>query len=144
MDISQCSYSCTGNNLDKLIQPRILTILAQENLYGYRIVQRIAAEPMFSGQKPDSAGIYRSLKLLEKRGLVTSSWDLSDSGPAKRFYELTGAGMECLLQWIATLEKYRQVIGAILDEANQAFKARATASNDQTVGRTSDPASAKN
>jgi PadR family transcriptional regulator PadR len=129
MNLDKCS--CTGNNLDKLIQPMILTILAQENLHGYRIVQRIAEKPMFSGQKPDGTGVYRSLKLLEKRGLVTSSWNLSDSGPAKRFYELTEAGMECLLRWIASLELYRQAIGELLDEACKAYdKASSTTGND--------------
>jgi PadR family transcriptional regulator PadR len=131
MNLDKCS--CTGNNLDKLIQPMILTILAQEDLYGYRIVQRIAEKPMSGGQKPDGTGVYRSLKLLEKRGLVASSWNLSDSGPAKRFYKLTEAGLECLLRWIASLEVYRQAIGALLDEAYQAcVKARSTAGNDQT------------
>ena len=127
---------CTGNNLDKLIQPMILTILSQEDLYGYRIVQKIAEKPMFNGQKPDGTGVYRSLKLLEKRGLVASAWSLSDSGPAKRFFKLTKAGFECLLRWIASLEAYRQAIGALLDEAYQACaKARSTGSNDQTQGR---------
>lgn len=142
MDLDKCS--CTGNYLDKLIQPMILTILAQENLHGYRIVQRIAEKPMFSGQKPDGAGIYRSLKVLEKRGLVASSWDLSDSGPARRFYELKQAGLECLLKWIASLEVYRQGIGTLLDEAYRACaKARSTGEDDQTLGRTRHPASAK-
>jgi DNA-binding PadR family transcriptional regulator len=111
----------------------ILTILSQEDLYGYRIVQKIAEKRLFSGQKPDGTGIYRSLKLLEKRGLVTSAWSLSDSGPAKRFYKLTEAGFECLLRWIGSLEAHRQAIGALLDEAYQACaKARSTGSNDQT------------
>ena len=127
---------CTGNTLDKLIQPMILTILSQEDLYGYLIVQEIAEKPMFNGQKPDGTGVYRSLKLLEKRGLVSSEWSLSDSGPAKRFYKLTKAGSECLLRWIASLEAYRQAIGALLDEAYQACgKARSTSSNDQTPSR---------
>ena len=131
MNIHKCS--CRGDNLDKLIQPMILTILSQEDLYGYRLVQKIAEKPMFNGQKPDGTGIYRSLKLLEKRGLVASEWSLSDSGPAKRFYKITEAGSECLLQWIASLEAYRQAIGALLDEAYQACTmARSSGSNDQT------------
>ena len=134
--MNQDKCPCTGNNLDKLIQPMILTILSQEDLYGYLIVQEIAEKPMFNGQKPDGTGVYRSLKLLEKRGLVSSEWSLSDSGPAKRFYKLTAAGSACLLRWIASLEAYRQAIGALLDEAYQACaKTRSTGSNEQTPGR---------
>ena len=131
MNLDKCP--CSGINLDKLIQPTILTILAEEDLYGYRIVQRIAEKAMFSGHKPDGTGIYRSLRLMEKRGLVASSWDLSDSGPARRFYQLNQAGLECLWRWIGSLEAYRQAIGGLLDEAYLACaKASSTAGNDQT------------
>ena len=59
---------------------------------------------MFGGQKPDASGVYRCLKTMEAKGLVASSWTLSDTGPAKRSYQLTPAGERCLQQWIRTLE----------------------------------------
>lgn len=105
---------------DKLIQPVILTILMEEDLYGYKIVQRIAEMPMFNGQKPDGTGVYRLLKSMEKRGLVVSSWSVSDTGPAKRFFKITESGEECLARWIDTLEEYRQTIGMLLAEARKA------------------------
>lgn len=110
---------CEGNNLDKLIHPAILTVLAQEDLYGYKIVQRIAETPMFNGQKPDGTGVYRILKSMEKQGLVVSFWNLADTGPVKRIYQLTGAGEECLLRWVETLKEYRDTIGAMLEEAQK-------------------------
>lgn len=119
LDFNKCP--CSGSNLDKLIQPMILTILAQEDLYGYKIVQRIAESPMFKGQKPDGTGVYRSLKAMEQRGLVLSSWSLADTGPAKLFYHLTNEGEECLAHWIDTLEEYRQIIGWMLEEAHHVY-----------------------
>lgn len=110
---------CEGNNLDKLIHPAILTVLAQEDLYGYKIVQRIAETPMFNGQKPDGTGVYRSLKSMEKQGYVISYWNLADIGPAKRIYKITRAGEECLLHWIETLKDYRDTIGKMLEEAQK-------------------------
>ncbi len=119
LDFEKCP--CSGGNLDKLIQPLILINLAHADLYGYKIVQLIADSPMFKGRKPDGTGVYRSLKAMEQRGLVVSSWSLADAGPAKRIYHITGDGMECLARWITTLKEYRQTIGMILEEAQQAY-----------------------
>lgn len=119
MDNVRCP--CEGSNLDKLIHPAILTILAQENLYGYKIVQRIAETPMFKGHKPDATGVYRHLKQMENRGLVVSSWELPYTGPAKRSYMITEAGKECLYVWIKTLKEYRDSIESILKEAEKVF-----------------------
>ena len=119
MELNKCS--CYGSNLDKLIQPMILTILAQDDLYGYKIVQRIAESPMCKGQKPDGTGVYRFLKAMEQRNLVKSSWSLDDSGPAKRIYHITNEGKECLSHWINTLEDYHQAIGKMLEEAHMVY-----------------------
>lgn len=112
---------CSGNNLDKLIQPLILINLAHEDLYGYKIVQLIAESPMFNGSKPDGTGVYRSLKAMEQRGLVVSSWSLADAGPAKRIYRITSDGVECFSHWITTLAEYRQTLGMILEEAQKVY-----------------------
>lgn len=110
---------CEGIYLDKLVQPAILTILTEEDIHGYKIVQRLAETPFFNGDKPDATGVYRCLKSMEKRGLVVSSWDTSQTGPAKRFYQLTEAGRECLYRWIETLEEYCHTIGIFLLEAKK-------------------------
>ena len=120
LDFNKCP--CSGSNLDKLVQPMILTILAQEDLYGYKIVQRIAESPMFKGQKPDGTGVYRSLKAMDQRGLVVSSCSLAEIGrPAKIYYHITNEGEECLSRWIDTLEEYRQIIGLMLEEARNVY-----------------------
>ena len=121
-DIDNCP--CTGATLEKLIQPAILTVLAQEALHGYRIAERIGEMPMFRGQKPDGSGVYRFLKGMEAKGFVVSTWDTSDSGPAKKLYELTAAGEECLSRWVETLDEYRRRIGGLLTMARKASAKR--------------------
>lgn len=115
MNLDKCS--CSGYNLDKLVQPSILSLLAKEDLYGYKIVQCMVDSPMFKEGKPDSTGVYRFLKTMEKRGLVTSRWDTKGDGPAKRIYKITNSGKVCLARWIVTLEEYRTQIGCLLQEA---------------------------
>ncbi len=66
------------------------------------------------------SGIYRFLKAMEGKGLVLSSWDISESGPAKKTYQLTAAGQRCLGRWVETLEHYRDAVTALLDTARRA------------------------
>jgi len=118
LDLTACP--CAGRTLDKLIQPAILVVLAEGPLHGYRLAERIGALPGLAGGKPDVSGIYRFLKSMQRKGLVVSSWDLSESGPAKKSYQLTPTGQRCLRQWIATLEAYRDGIGVLLKLARKA------------------------
>lgn len=103
-----------------MIQPAILVVLAEGPLHGYRLAERIGAMPGFAGHKPDVSGVYRFLKAMQRKGLVTASWDLSETGPAKRAYRITAAGRRCLRRWIRTLEEYREGISTLLTAARKA------------------------
>ena len=111
---------CTGGTLDRLVQPAILLVLAEEPLHGYRLAERIGKLPMFRDAKPDASGIYRFLRSMEAKGLVVATWDLSNSGPAKKSYQLTESGQQCLRQWIETLQEYREGITGLLKAARKA------------------------
>lgn len=118
LDLADCP--CTGGTLDRLIQPAILVILAEGPSHGYRLAERIGEMPMFRGAKPDGSGVYRFLKAMESKGLVTSSWDTSQGGPAKRIYQVTKAGECCLRTWVQTLQEYRDGINFLLQAARSA------------------------
>jgi PadR family transcriptional regulator, regulatory protein PadR len=115
---------CTGGTLDKLIQPAILVVLTEGPLHGYRLAERVGGMSLSGGQKPNASGVYRVLKQMEARGFVASSWTLSESGPAKRSYQLTPAGEDCLKHWIATLTVYRDGISSLLKAARKAVDTR--------------------
>ncbi len=67
------------------------------------------------------AGLYRHLNMLEKRGMLTSTWETGQPGPAKRIYYLTAAGKECLWRWLGTLGTQLALIGKFMDEAHRVF-----------------------
>ena len=104
---------CVGATLDKLLQPALLAVLMDGPLHGYELTRRIAEIPGFLDQSPDISGIYRILKNLENRGLITSSWDTPDHGRAKRLVEITTIGKECLQKWDLTLKNYRQSLDSL-------------------------------
>lgn len=120
-DFDQCA--CAGINLDKLVQPMILLFLAQEDLHGYGLIQKIMDSSMFKGEKPDPTGVYRFLKAMEDRKFVVSSWDLKESGPPKKTYRITGEGIACLEKWIGTLRDYVKSIEALVKDADRTLGA---------------------
>ncbi|MEA4854934.1 MAG: PadR family transcriptional regulator [Solidesulfovibrio sp.] len=119
MDLTDCP--CTGKNLARLVHPAILAVLARESLHGYLILERLAAEPMFRDQPPDPAGVYRLLKTMEQEGMVTCSWDLQSSGPARRQYAITERGMACLAKWFDTITAYQKSIAILLGTIREAL-----------------------
>lgn len=111
-DFSACA--CSGANLPKLVQPSILAALSKEPLHGYALTLRLAREGLHLGAPPDHSGVYRLLRSMEKRGLLTSKLSESDAGPARRAYALTRRGRQCLARWVASLARYRDTIDDVL------------------------------
>jgi PadR family transcriptional regulator, regulatory protein PadR len=120
--LSQSKCPCEGATLDRLIQPAILAVLTEGPLHGYRIAERIGKMPGYGAERPDLSGIYRFLKGMERHGLVSSDWDVSQSGPAKKSYRLTPEGRGCLKRWVTTLEEYRESVSGILKAARKASR----------------------
>jgi len=90
-----------------LLTTTLLAFLRNWNAYGYQLAQQLAEAglPAF-----DSGTVYRTLRQLERSGLVSSFWDTSESGPARRMYSLTRAGEIFLSSWIDVLGKYQAVL----------------------------------
>ena len=96
----------------ELLTTTLLAFLRNWNAYGYQLSQQLqdAGLPAF-----DSGTVYRTLRQLEKTGLVSSFWDTSESGPARRMYSLTKAGDLFLSGWIDVLGKYQAVLQKTLE-----------------------------
>ena len=115
---------CQGETLDRLLQPTMLMLLSCRALSGYRLLQALSGTPMFRGERPDAAGVYRCLRSMSARGLVKGAWRLSRRGPAQRVYERTPAGARCLARWVGTLEKYRRDLAVLLSLVRKASRPR--------------------
>jgi poly-beta-hydroxybutyrate-responsive repressor len=113
-----------------LLSTTLLAFLRNSNAYGYQLAQQLeeAGLPRF-----DSGTVYRTLRQLEKAGLVSSFWDTSESGPARRMYSLAAAGDIFLTGWIEMLGNYQKVLRATLerlDPARAAADRKALADED--------------
>lgn len=80
----------------------ILLALAEGPIHGGAIHTVLSDRmPLY---KPDTGAIYRTLHQLELDGEVTSTWDTTQSGPARKIYRLTDRGWEKLEYWREDIE----------------------------------------
>ncbi|MCL4242578.1 MAG: helix-turn-helix transcriptional regulator [Dehalococcoidia bacterium] len=91
----------------EMLATSLLAFLKGWNAYGYELTQRLAQAGL---PESDSGTVYRTLRQLEKSGFVSSFWDTSESGPARRMYSLTAAGELFLSGWIDVLQNYQAVL----------------------------------
>ena len=91
------------------IEPFVLAMLARET-YGYAILGRL--EEMHISNGPLDVGlVYRTLRDLERGGLVTSSWAEVSAGPRRRAYQLSEAGYAALDDWAVVMRERARLIG---------------------------------
>lgn len=95
----------------ELLSTSLLAFLKGWNAYGYQLAQKLAAAGL---PESDSGTVYRTLRQLEKSGMVSSFWDTSESGPARRMYTLTKAGELFLSGWIDVLQNYQKILTSAL------------------------------
>ncbi|MFN2451692.1 MAG: PadR family transcriptional regulator [Candidatus Dormibacteria bacterium] len=91
----------------------VLLLLGEEPAHGYELLERLAE----FGLGEDSGTVYRLLRALEHQGRLTSSWQRSDQGPARRCYELCGPGFAELDAWVAALARSREELTAFVARA---------------------------
>jgi PadR family transcriptional regulator len=89
--------------------PVVLLMLRQWSSYGYELMEKMAE---FGMRVMNAGTFYRTLRQMEKDGLVNSVWDTSEAGPAKRRYSITEAGDAYLKFWAQSLDHYQKMMNA--------------------------------
>ena len=102
---------CDGGQPKNFARPCLLLLLAEAPTHGYELLDRLRP---FGFEINDPASVYKSLRQMEQEGYVTSEWELSTRGPARRVYSLTTDGRDLLGAWALTLEQNREVLGRFL------------------------------
>ena len=92
----------------------ILSVLAVAPRHGYGISQALVS----AGLQPiKGAQLYPALVRLEDEGAIVAQWEQSESGPARKVYELTAAGdalrADLLAQW-RTFMKAAEAVGGVV------------------------------
>ena len=91
-------------NLYRFVEPVALFLLKSKGrAYGYELANDLPAHALTDAEI-EIGSLYRTMRQLEKNGFVSSEWDTGQEGPARRQYQLTRAGEEHLVEWLAVLE----------------------------------------
>lgn len=122
MSINIQDCPCSGKNMSNLTAPWILlTLFNHQGTHGYEIKKIIKEYIADLEIDMNITGVYRHLNVLEKRKMLSSTWDITGKGPAKRKYYLTDTGRECLWNWINTLCVQASLISRFFDNARGVF-----------------------
>jgi PadR family transcriptional regulator PadR len=96
--------------------PIVLAILAEEDSYGYAILQRV--RELSGGQMAWTDGmLYPVLHRLERQGYVSARWESAETGRRRKYYQITSQGRAQLAeerrQWQAVDATLRSIWNAL-------------------------------
>ena len=94
------------------LKPCLLLLLAEGPSHGYELLEQVRRLGI---QGAEPGGLYRYLRSMEKEELVSSWWEPSQAGPARRTYILTDAGREALRASVDSLRDVRQLLVDLVD-----------------------------
>ena len=87
--------------------PIVLLMLREWSSYGYELMEKMA---QYGLSTMNAGTFYRTLRQMEKDGMVSSTWNTSEGGPARRVYSITDAGENYLKFWASSLEQYQKLM----------------------------------
>jgi DNA-binding PadR family transcriptional regulator len=106
-------------NLYRFVEPVVLFLLKTKGeTYGYEL-QKGLREHALSDSVIEGGALYRTLRRLEDAGYVTSSWDTSGGGPARRQYKLTADGEKHLQEWAAVLKNLSASMSKFVNDVEE-------------------------
>lgn len=95
-----------------LLESVLLLLLHHEPAHGYTLLEGVGE---FGLGTIDPSAVYRTLRDMEARGWVTSTWDEEQTlGPPRRVYRITDMGDEVLAAWIQDLDETRKMLNRLV------------------------------
>ncbi|MDO0825452.1 PadR family transcriptional regulator [Desulfosporosinus nitroreducens] len=104
--------------IERSIQAELLLLLGQKASHGYELIQRLNDADFKSGEA-DTATVYRNLRRMDKDGLINSHWEVGESGPGRRLYQLTTQGEESLKIWVQYISQQKAKLEIFLQAYSQ-------------------------
>ncbi|MBC7321172.1 helix-turn-helix transcriptional regulator [bacterium] len=96
-----------------ILIPAILVTLMKKPTYGYSLIEELGEFGINVALFHPSV-IYRMLRMMEMEGLVISSWDVRDIGPARRVYTITDIGKSFLKSWSMNAKENLKMIEKLI------------------------------
>jgi PadR family transcriptional regulator PadR len=107
--------------INHFLEPCLLLLTHCQEGHGYELAEGLKSFG-YERNPVDTSTVYRFLRDLEERGLVTSRWDTSNAGPARRVYQTTEEGERYLGWWIEDLRETDKVLHHFLETYDSHMK----------------------
>jgi len=104
----------SSNLLPGTLEMLILKAVSLGSLHGYGVllrIQQISRKRLAIEQ----GSLYPALYRLERQGLITSEWGLSENNRKARYYRLTAAGVRRLRKETEQWGHFIEAVGFVLD-----------------------------
>ncbi|MBI2021913.1 helix-turn-helix transcriptional regulator [Candidatus Daviesbacteria bacterium] len=102
-----------------ILEPCILLLLSKGASHGYGLMEDLEKH---CGEKVDIGNLYRTLRKMEMKDWIASSWDKNEAGPDRRVYTITEDGKEFLTSAVSSLNQTDKLIHKFLEGYHQAYK----------------------
>jgi PadR family transcriptional regulator PadR len=89
----------------------VLALLRDGRRYGFELVRTLSEA---DGLLVSEGTIYPLLSRLRRDRLVSTSWQESETGPPRRYYQLTDAGQRALADFSDEWARFRDSVDAVL------------------------------
>lgn len=89
----------------------VLALLRDGQRYGFELVRALSEA---EGLLVSEGTIYPLLSRLRRDDLVSTEWRESESGPPRRYYELTDMGQRALGEFSAEWIRFRDAVDALV------------------------------
>ena len=89
----------------------VLALLRDGQRYGFELVRTLSEA---DGLLISEGTIYPLLSRLRRDQLVSTSWQESEAGPPRRYYQLTDAGKRALADFSDEWARFRDTVDALV------------------------------
>ena len=91
----------------------VMALLRKGERYGFELARALAEA---DGLVTSEGTIYPLLSRLRRDGFVDTSWRESSQGPPRRYYSLTGDGLQALDAFAGQWTRFRDSVDRLLSE----------------------------
>ena len=95
----------------------VLALLRDGQRYGFELVRTLSET---DGLLISEGTIYPLLSRLRRDELVSTSWQESEAGPPRRYYQLTEAGQRALADFSEEWARFRDAVDALVTPQRRA------------------------
>lgn len=106
-----------SGTIGRNLEPFLLLELLRAPSYGYDLIRRLN-EYGFRRATQEPGVVYKVLRALEDAGSIRSEWSTRESGPARRYYEITEDGRGVLRRRMVYLRRYLERVEKLVEAYN--------------------------